>query len=186
MDGNRFAGMVRQAVAPLQRRVMLMLGRAVLAASDDAQAIQLLQVQALPGEDHAEVEAWQDYGLTTHPIPGAEILLGAIGGNRDHLVAIRVGDRRYRLTGLAQGEVALHDDQAQTIHLTRDGIVVSTAQAEGVTVIAPKVTVLSDDINLGGPGGEKVARVGDLVQVGAGSSAGSWPIVEGSERVRAT
>ena len=39
-----------------------------------------------------------------------------------------------------------------------------------------------------GPDGDrkKVARVGDHVQVSSGSSAGSWPIVEGSDAVKAS
>ncbi|GGF38242.1 hypothetical protein GCM10011321_31500 [Youhaiella tibetensis] len=47
------------------------------------------------------------------------------------------------------------------------------------------VTINSPEIHLGGEGGQPVARVGDLVEVGSGSSAGMWPIVEGSSVVRA-
>lgn len=39
-------------------------------------------------------------------------------------------------------------------------------------------------VDLGDTGGAPVARVGDMVSVGAGSSAGSWPIVSGSALVR--
>ncbi|SOC26825.1 phage baseplate protein [Stappia indica] len=52
-------------------------------------------------------------------------------------------------------------------------------------VKAPKVVVESDDVHLGGEGGERVARIGDKVNVSLGSSAGLWPIVEGSSKVRA-
>jgi hypothetical protein len=48
-------------------------------------------------------------------------------------------------------------------------------------VKAPQVTVESGDVQLGGDGGERVARVGDRVDV-AGKL---WPIVEGSSKVRA-
>ncbi len=41
------------------------------------------------------------------------------------------------------------------------------------------------NVELGGEGGPKVARVGDMVRVGAGSSAGDWPIVTGSAIVSA-
>lgn len=92
-----------------------------------------------------------------------------------HEVAICVADRQYRLVGLAAGEVAIYDDLGQTITLKRDHIHVKS----------PKVVVESDDIHLGGEGGAKVARVGDKVNVGSGSSAGLWPIVEGSDKVKA-
>jgi hypothetical protein len=52
-------------------------------------------------------------------------------------------------------------------------------------VKAPKVVVESGDVQLGGEGGQRVARVGDKVEVKTGSSAGLWEIVEGSSSVRA-
>lgn len=51
---------------------------------------------------------------------------------------------------------------------------------EGGTVI-----VHAQKIELGGLGGKPVARIGDLVDVASGSSAGKWPIVEGSSVVNA-
>ncbi|MBF0247138.1 MAG: hypothetical protein HQL36_03565 [Alphaproteobacteria bacterium] len=66
-------------------------------------------------------------------------------------------------------------------------------QAVGVTVTAPLATVTADkvvidsaDINLGGEGGAQVARIGDMVAVSGGSSAGNWPIISGSDKVRAS
>lgn len=57
----------------------------------------------------------------------------------------------------------------------------------GVLHIAAQghVVVEAPSISLGGEGGKKVARVGDLVEVARGSSAGRWPIVEGSSVVTA-
>lgn len=48
-----------------------------------------------------------------------------------------------------------------------------------------KVVVESPNVSLGGEGGKPVARVGDMVNVQSGSSAGLWPIVEGSSVVSA-
>lgn len=47
------------------------------------------------------------------------------------------------------------------------------------------VTVDAPEVNLGGEGGKPVARVGDTVEIGSGSSAGAWPIVKGSDVVKA-
>ncbi len=47
------------------------------------------------------------------------------------------------------------------------------------------VVVEAPSVALGGEGGKKVARVGDKVHVQSGSSAGMWPIVEGSSVVTA-
>lgn len=51
------------------------------------------------------------------------------------------------------------------------------------TITGPSVTVNSPNVQLGGDGGKRVARIGDKVQVTSGSSAGLWPIVEGSGSV---
>lgn len=65
------------------------------------------------------------------------------------------------------------------------GGVTITVLGDAVTVSAPKVTILSPTVELGGAGGKPVARVGDMVQIDTGSSAGSWPIIEGSSTVTA-
>lgn len=166
---------LRQPLRELQRRVMNALARAVIEQVSDGTKMQVVQISLMADEVKGGVERYQEYGFTSVPLTGAEALAAFIGGNRDHGIVICVADRRYRLKGLAAGEVAIYDDQGQKIVLHRDHI----------RVTADKVVVESPDIHLGGEGGQKIARVGDQVQVGAGSSAGLWPIVEGSDKVRA-
>jgi phage baseplate assembly protein V len=168
---------------PLKRRINTMITRGILQISNSATKMQSLQIKTLGGMVLDKVEHWESYGLTSQPHPGSEVLILNAGGKSANAVAVAVGDRRYRMTGLAGGEVALHDDQGQTIVLYRDRVEIKTPNR--VDVIAPKVVILSDNINLGGEGGAKVARVGDKVRVGSGSSAGDWPIVEGSNKVKA-
>ncbi len=45
---------------------------------------------------------------------------------------------------------------------------------------------LKGNVDLGGAGGAAVARVGDKVKIDLGSSAGEWPIITGSPKVKAT
>lgn len=59
-------------------------------------------------------------------------------------------------------------------------------QKEGSRFITDNFHVDASNITLGGEGGKRVARVGDKVNVGSGSSSGLWPIVEGSDIVSAT
>lgn len=65
------------------------------------------------------------------------------------------------------------------------GGVTITVQGDAVTLAAPEVTVVSPSVQLGGAGGKAVARIGDKVEITTGSSAGFWPIVEGSGAVSA-
>lgn len=160
---------------PIERRIKQIASRAVIKLVNDGLKLQELQIVGLSGETLDGVERFQEYGFTSHPKEGAEAISLSIGGNRSHTVIVAVDDRRYRLKGLDSGEVALYDDLGQKIVLKRDRI----------EVVSPKVVVISDDISLGGEGGAKVARVGDLVNVSSGSSAGQWPIISGSNKVKA-
>lgn len=118
-------------IAPFARRVSNLLARGSVAAVDAARKMQVLQVRLLAGEVKDGVEHFEPYGFTSHPQTGAEALGAFFDGDRSHGVVICVADRRYRLTGLAAGEMAIHDDQGQKVHLTRSGIV----------VVSPVVTV---------------------------------------------
>lgn len=66
------------------------------------------------------------------------------------------------------------------------GETVIEASPDFVKVTGPKVVVVSPNVQLGGEGGKRVARIGDKVNVSSGSSQGLWPIVEGSQSVFAT
>lgn len=107
-------------LAPLRRRVMLMVGRAVLCAVQDDAKIQRVQISLLEDELRDQVERIQQYGFTSHPHVGAECVAVFVGGNRDHGLVIAVDDKRYRLTALQRGEVALYTDEGDKIHLKRD------------------------------------------------------------------
>ena len=102
---------VAQLTAPLRRRVMLMIGRAILLLVDDDKLLQTVQVQGLADETLDRVERFQTYGLTSRPHPGAECIVVAMGGIRQHPVVIAVDDRRYRVRELETGDVCLYTDQ---------------------------------------------------------------------------
>ena len=99
---------IRRVMAPLERRVMLMVGRAVLTAIDDGPRLQVVQMRALAGETVDEAERFQDYGFTSVPLEGAEAVLVCPGGIRQHPLAIAVDDRRYRPKGLRPGEACAY------------------------------------------------------------------------------
>lgn len=158
--------------AAIRNRIQMMVSRAVVELVNDGAGIQSLQLSGLADELIEDAERLQDYGFTSVPFPGAEAVLVFAGGLRSHGLVVAVGDRRYRLSGLEQGEVALYDDQGQQLVLKRAGIrVVSPLKIEieapEVTVTADtRVTVICDDINLGGTGGKLVARHDDAVVAG--------------------
>ena len=111
-------------IEPFRRRLLLMVGRAVVLLINDKPKLQELQLGALASETLDGVERFQEYGFTSHPHKDAEAILLALGGMRSHSVVIAVDDRRYRLTELERGEVALYTDEDDAdgkhrIHLKR-------------------------------------------------------------------
>lgn len=118
-------GLMRM-LEPLRRRIMMTVGRSVIRSVNDDLGRQLAQIEIMKGELRDAVERMQEYGFTSVPHAGADAAVVFVSGNREQGIIIAVDDRRYRLTGLAAGEVAIHDDQGQKVHLTRTGIVVDT------------------------------------------------------------
>ena len=170
------------ALRDLGRRVAGTVARATLAAIDDSTKLQTVQIALLADELADGVERFQDYGLTSVPLPDAEAVVVCVGGLRGHAIVVAVDDRRYRPTGLQPGEVCLYDDQGQRVTIKRGGIDITTTKpitihATSVAVTADHVTVTSDDVQLGGAGGMGVARIGDAVTGGV--------ITGGSTKVKA-
>lgn len=102
-----------------------MVARAVLTSLDTAKKCQTAGLKLIAGEQKENLEHLEPYGFTSSPMIGAEAIALFPGGDRSHGVVIVVADRRYRLKGLKAGEVALYDDQGQSVTLTRTGIVVN-------------------------------------------------------------
>lgn len=161
---------VRRLTRPTQRKADMMVGRAILRLVEDTAGIQMVQVDLLADETIDDLEHLQPYGYKSRAKPGADGLLLSVGGSRSNGVVILIGDRRYGLE-LEEGEAAIYDDLGQKVHLTRDGIVISTTlpvtvqSDERVTIEAPEVVVDSDEVSIAG-GGPAIARVGDQVTVG--------------------
>jgi phage baseplate assembly protein V len=130
---------------PFASRLGNMLARGKLAAVNAGGKMQALQLQLLGGEVKDRLEHFEPYGFTSHPNPGsAEAAVAFLDGDRSHGIVLVVADRKYRMSGFAQGEVAIHDDQGQSVHLTRGGIVVKGAGLPMVFQDTPSITFKAD------------------------------------------
>jgi phage baseplate assembly protein V len=139
-------GDFRRLLAPVQRKVQLMLARAVLTLIDDAHGLQLVQAVVNKGDLWDGLQRMQNYGLTSVPLPGAEAVVAAIGGSRSNGVALAVDDRRYRPQSLAAGAVCLYDASGTTIMLENDGTIVVTT-ATKLRLVTPLLQVTGDIID---------------------------------------
>lgn len=145
-DEQGFRWDTRQIV----RRLQNMIVRGTVARVDDSPKMQELRVDLEHGHQSTKVEHIHHYGFSSKPHPDAEVVAMSMGGNRDHMMVLAVGDRRYRIKDMENGEVAFHDDQGQKVHFKRDGLAIETTK--DVNVKTPqKVIVESPDIRLGSP-----------------------------------
>jgi phage gp45-like len=115
--------------------------RVTVEKNDDDPLFREHEVSLYTEEKQKEIEHFEPYGLTSRvkqptgqgkEKKKAEGLIVFTGGQRSHGVLIVTGDRRYRLLGLKEGEVALFDDQGQQVHFTRDGIVTSAPKSKKI------------------------------------------------------
>jgi phage baseplate assembly protein V len=112
-------------ISSLSKGMANVVTRGVITALDTAKKCQAVGLKLIAGEVKDNVEHLEPYGFTSAAKDGAEVLVVFPGGDRSHGVVVTVADRRYRLKGLARGEVAIYDDQGQSVTLTRKGIVVN-------------------------------------------------------------
>lgn len=111
----------------LGNRVMMMIARGVLRGVTDSSSRQTLQVELLKGEIRDGIERMQNYGFTSHPT-GGDVAVMFLGGNREQGIVVAVDDRRYRLTTLQAGEVAIYDDLGNKVELLREMVKVTAVQ----------------------------------------------------------
>ena len=110
----------------LQRSLSNMLARAVVTGLNSAAKCQMLQVGLMANEIKDNIEHLEPYGFTAAPHLGAEGIAVFPDGDRSHGVIIVVADRRYRLKGLAAGEVAVYTDEGDSIILKRGRLIEAT------------------------------------------------------------
>ena len=97
-----------------------------------------VQVRVLD-EEVLTVQRVEPYGLSYRPKPGAQAYLVFPAGDRAMGMALVVGDKRYQME-LAEGEVALHDDEGNFVKLGHGGVVTVRASTQ-VVLDAPQVQV---------------------------------------------
>lgn len=183
MDINSIVEIIKKATKPLRHRVnnMVRLGKVLLVKDGKTQSVQVLTAN---NEVVENVKFLETYGITSKPISGSETVIFNIQGNATNNVVLNIGNRELRFKSLKDGEVCMYDNSGNIIHLKNGGnmelnspnsILVKSkdakVEAEKVNVKATTAEVdatninLLGDINLGGIGGAKLARIGDSVQV---------------------
>lgn len=124
-------------IRPVRARIYNIVSRGVLELAKDGEGMQMLKAALLADENRDDIEYFQDYGFTSRPKAGAEALVVCPQGNRDHMIAVKVADRRFRLKDLQNGEVAIYTDEGDKIHFKR-GNNIEVVAATKVIITCPE------------------------------------------------
>ena len=132
---------IKKIVAPIHRRVMLMICRGVVTMLNDTKNMQRMQVSLLDGEV-STLERYQDYGFTSNPPVGSEVVAVFVGGNRDNGIIIKCDNREHRLKLAHSEDVGIYDTEG-------DSIILEPSSGK-ITITASTIAeIKADDVNLG-------------------------------------
>lgn len=121
MNENNFINALRRAIQPIKDRIYMLAGRAIIAAVNDGEALQELQLKVLSGEALSKVQNIQGFGFASNPPVGSEAIILSMGGARANSVVIATDNRKVRLKNLASGETAIYTDDGTYLHLKKAG-----------------------------------------------------------------
>jgi phage baseplate assembly protein V len=115
-----------------------MVARGTVVLSNAAGKLQTLQLSLLAEETIDQVEHFEPYGFTARPRPGAEAAVVFVDGERTHGLVLAVADRRYRITALEEGDVAIYDGSSSIV--LKQGGVVEISAPTAIRLISPELT----------------------------------------------
>ena len=135
---------MNEEIKKLWRRVQLVVGRGRITTTDDSGVVQKVQIQIGELETRDTTPRVAEYGFTSHPLPGCHGVVVFVGGDRSNGVIVATNDQQARLKNLKEGEVAIYDDQGQSVWLKRTGIEVNGAGLPIKVYNTPTVRVEAD------------------------------------------
>lgn len=137
---------LKKIIAPLQRRILLMVARGVIQTVNDSDKIQKLQLSVLADEVTDKIDRIQEFGFTSRPKAGAQAVILFLGGNRDHGVVIGTEDGQVRPVDLDEGECAIYSFDGYQVRVRADRIEVGKSGTWETTVMGETLTTLLGDL----------------------------------------
>jgi phage baseplate assembly protein V len=135
-----------ESLRAIARAVRNMVSRGKLFAAAMAPARTVIQVRILANEAKDGVELLLPYGMSALPTAG-DVLLLAVAGLRDHMVALQADDPQLRIKDLQSGEFGFRDLRGTQIVFRQDRLEV-TSPLPIIARSAVKVRLEAPDIEI--------------------------------------
>lgn len=119
----------------LYARVTMMFGRGrVTGIVDDSGSVQVMQVQKSGLEVADDQYRVAEFGFTSNPPIGSDVLTLHVAGDRTAGAVIGTNHQPSRPTGLQPGETMLYSQDGKYVYITANGGIVVEAKGQNVVV----------------------------------------------------
>jgi phage baseplate assembly protein V len=149
------------AITRLWRRTLMAIGAGRITQVDDSRSAQVMQVQLGQDELKDDTPRLAEYGFVSNPPVGSDAVVLFIAGERTNGVVVATNNQTVRMTGLASGEVAIHDDKGRFVYLSAAGIHVQGKDSPIVVETTSDITATA--------GGNITLQAGALIKLQAPS-----------------
>lgn len=175
--------------------------RGLLAGLQLAQKIQLASGEGLAGEQLDRIELMQQFGFTSAPPAGTQLIVVPLGGRSSAAVIVATEHGAYRFQLGAAGEACVYNQWGDRVHLRQDRtihmvsqakVLIETDQVEinaatSVTVTTPQFTVdASGGVDLNTPtvaASADITAGADITAAGEVADAGGAKTMSGMRGV---
>ena len=121
---------INSMLQPLKKKIMHMINRAILiSVTSDKENIQVLRIKSGFGI-HNDVQRLQNYGMTSKPAKGSELIYLALGGNLNDMICLSVDNGPSRPKDLEDGEVVIYNEHGIQIRLEKGKLKISGGNIE--------------------------------------------------------
>ncbi len=165
---------VQKLLAPIRRRLVGMISRAVVTDINDSLKRQNIQIKIHYDESMDNVERFQNYGFSSNPPKGAEAIPVAVAGNLADIVVLAVEDKNVRPKDGDDLDVYVYHAEGHYIKLSKGGKAyvkatdVTLDTSNSCTIISPQTLIqgplhvtggISTDLGIFATGGITSASV---------------------------
>lgn len=157
--------------------------RGVLGSIKRAPQVQLVDGEGLSGEALKAMELFQNFGFTSAPPAGTQIVLLPLGGRTSAAVIVASEHGAYRFVLGADGEAAVYNQWGDFVHLRADRTMHVVSEARVLIETADVTINASDSVTINTPA---LTVNGATVEVNASAGVAlNTPTVAASEAITA-